>query len=251
MKGPFVTSNGDDIYEQDNLLQWILWLTVTFYIIATLFYIGIFINNVQIEHTYVKHPSTPGTLTSDRYNLYWVAYFLTIVVAVFFPVVLMLMILFRETYGCNVFNTVVFVIAFSAHLFAVIVLLTAYVQANKVESDPNNPANSKLWCCLHEIYSNPINDCPNVTPCIGPNVPASLSELQIDPDFLWIFWLNVYFLVLHVVFGGVIASYWQSPTKDYVYKKMDDEDVESKISIVSSASVLSSRRGATLRNFRK
>lgn len=231
MKGPFVSKSGEDIYEQDNLLQWVLWLLIFFYIIATLFYIGIFINNTQFEHTYVKHPSTPGTLTSDRYNLYWAAYFITVVVAVFFPIVVMLMILFRETYGCNLFNTVVFILAFSAHLFAMVVLTTAYIQSNTLEADPNNPANSKLRCCLPEIFSNPINDCPNVTPCtgLGGSAPASLSELSTNSDFLWVYWLNVYFFVFHVVFGGIVASYWQPQKEEYMYKKMDVDDEDPMI----------------------
>ena len=217
MKGPFVLNDDTDIYDSDTLLQWLIWLIILFYSLVVVFYIGIFINNTTFEHTYTKHPSSPGILSSERYNLYWFVYAITVVVAALFPILAMLMVLFRDTYGCNVVNTIILFLAFAAHLFAFIVLTSAYIQCNHAFS-PDNPCNSHLLCCVPSIYTDPVNDCPNVTPC--DTGPSLLSELSADPDFLWLYWTNAFFFIFHVVFLGVIVIYWNRDTKNIIEREL-------------------------------
>ena len=51
-----------------------------------------------------------------------------------------------------------------------------------------NFCNDPLWCCVQEIYENPVNQCPNTTPCMP---PVTADQLKADPYFIayWVFTL--------------------------------------------------------------
>ena len=240
MKGPFVNKNNEDVYESDQLLQWLLWLIVVFYAIMVIFYVGVFINNTQFEHTYTKNPSQPGILTSQRYNIYWTAYMISVIVALVFPIVAMLLVGLRNIYGMNILNTTLLILIFSAHLFSVVVLTSAYIGCNQ-PFNPNNPCNAKKLCCVEEIYTDLIHGCPNVTPCS--TGPMQLSDVLPDPDFVWIYWINIYFFTFHIVFLTLILMYWNRPQPN---GENDDDQLP-----ISTKFTKSSSRGGLVKDHKK
>lgn len=203
-RGPFFIAPDDDVYENDRWLHWLLWFIVGVYVVTVLLYGAILVNNTAFEHTYVKHPSAPGVLTSARYSLDWWAYSVMSMVVVVFPLVVMLWIIFRKQYGCNVLWFIIFLLAFIAHTGGCVVLSVSYAQCND-DGQANNPCNSKLWCCAPEIYTNVANDCANALPCTP---PVTLGELTPDADFVWFYWTSIYFALFHIVFAGIVISYW-------------------------------------------
>jgi hypothetical protein len=234
-RGPFYISATQDLYEKDRWLHWLLWFIVGVYVVAQVLYTAVLVNNTAFEHTYVKHPSNPGVLTSDRYTLEWWAYTVNSMVVVLFPMVVMMMIIYRKQYGCNVFWFLVFFLAFAAHTAGCVVLSVSYAQCN-ADGQANNQCNSKLWCCAPEIYSNPANDCANTLPCTP---PVTLAELTPDVDFVWFYWTNIYFALFHIVFAGLVISYWWSDAdpetainEDYT----DEEEVEGEEYVSSRVS---------------
>lgn len=124
-------ANDYDMYETDSLLNWVIWLLVIFYSVVTVFYIGILINSVLFRYTYVD-PSMPipGTLISDRYDIYWVAYLLTIIVTVLFPSAILMMTLYRNVYGCNIvwFSGILLFVVL--HVFSLFIQTIDYFQCD-------------------------------------------------------------------------------------------------------------------------
>ena len=169
-------------------------IVLSFYIIASLFYVGIFINNSNREHTYFKNPSIPGTLYSERYDVYWFAYFFSVVAVTLIPVAVLMLMLFKN----NVALYVILGLFVILQLFTVVIFSGAYVECNN-DHQAGNPCNDKRWCCAPEVHAVPGNKCPNYTPC--PGGPFNRQELHPDPDFVWIYWFNIWFLVVHILLG--------------------------------------------------
>jgi hypothetical protein len=212
MIGPFVTSDGTDIYTSDRLLQWLLWILISVMCVCSLIYVGIIINNATFEHTYTKHPGSPGTLSSERYTFYWWVYWASTIVIVLAPPLAMFMILFRTTYASNLLVMLLLLLLALAHVFVLVSLVSAYATCNR-NGYPLNPCNSNLYCCIMEVYTDPVNDCPNVTPCPpGPEGPSTIGELKANEDFLWVFWINVFYFVCFIVLTGVFLFYWTLPS---------------------------------------
>lgn len=200
--GPFYykSPNGDsdiDLYEREPLLNWVIWLLVIFYAIIIIFYIGILINNVVFRYTYVD-PSlpTPGTLISDRYDIYWVSYLLTVIVSVLFPSAVLMMILYRNNYGCNVvwFSGILLLMVF--HVFSLFIQTIDYIQ------------------------------------CDGP------CSRDFN-TFLWIYWLNVMFLIVHLLYATIIGLYWASniPFVRKQLSKPEPEPDQNQVTDVESRMV--------------
>lgn len=204
--GPFYDEK-EDLYETDRGLHWFLWLLVIFYTIGLLLYVAVVINNISRPHTYFKNPGTPGQLFSLRYDIYWVVEFLSVIVVFLFPLCVMLMIIYRNVYGCNIGWTIVFFILFGLHLFTVVTLIGAYAECNQDEQFAN-PCNDYKWCCVPAVYSVLANMCPNSIPCAAPGSPTTRAELRANADFLWLFWMNVFFFILHVLYLAVVFLYW-------------------------------------------
>ena len=232
MSGPFYR-NGVDTFETDTLLNRMIWLLLIFYTIVVLLYVGVFISNSSREHTYFKYPGAigpgPGTLTSDRYDLYWFAYFFSTIAIIAVPFTILMMIVYRESYGCNVGWTVTLVILMLLQVFTMFVLFGAMVQCNH-DGQVGNPCNSKLWCCVPAIVSVLANECPNFAPC--PGGPFTRAELGMDSDFLWVFWINLWVLAVNIIYIIMIAWYWTKDTENTVETvEVEDPQVE----VVSSS----------------
>lgn len=190
--GPFYfkSPNSDkDLYESDSLLSWVLWVLVIFYALITIFYIGVLVNSTTFRHTYID-PSlpTPGTLISDRYDVYWVSYLLSVIVTVVFPGAVLMMVLFRDVYSSNIIWLLGILILMVFHVFALFILTIAYI------------------------------DCDG--PCA--TEPGT---------FTWVYWLNVLFLVLHVLYLVIVGIYWSSdvPIESSIAEVEVEEDVEARV----------------------
>jgi hypothetical protein len=203
--GPFNKVRPDhDQYLADRRLYWLHWILIAAYGLAVLFYLVGPVNSTRFEHTYVKHPTAAGILTSQRYTIFWFAYAMATGCVVLVPALIMTLLIFRATsFGCNVAWFSIFVIIGVIHVFSLLVLSTAYVQCNK-SGQRDNPCNSVVWCCDPAIAADPINDCPNTLPCAFASVPT----LYPNADFIWIFYANVYFFLLHLAYVSLVLTYW-------------------------------------------
>jgi hypothetical protein len=116
---------------------------------------------------------------------------------------------------------VVFIFAFFAvSVFAFIGFSTFYGKCNQ-NGQVDNPCNSIVWCCVPTIYSNPENLCPqgnypcecpyniaNIVNC--PVYPSTTAGLAANPDFLWIYFVHLFFTIA----DGVLLIF-------YMYRLFD------------------------------
>jgi len=248
MAGPFY-HNDTDVYEEDGTLHWLLWILLVFYGFIVVFYLAVPINNSSRKYTYFESITPPGTLSSDRYDIYWFAYVFSIVAAIGIPFSLLVMIIYRKTYGCNVGWTVTMIVLALLQLIALFIMFGAIIQCNH-DGNPENPCNSHLACCVPEYLSIAANGCTNFAPC--PAGPYTRSELGWNNDFLWVFWTNMWFVAVNGILLVTIALYWvQTPTKqDAVVQDVIDEEslVESNIKPVSKGAMIKRSHGLVKRN---
>ncbi len=172
----------------------------------------VLIQNVQVEHTFHK-ANVHGVLYSDRYvSAYWLAVFLMTFRPLIFVVVCSLL-LYRNTTccgnkatACSAFWVVLLVLFVLADLLSFAIMSSFWTKCNGL-GQAGNPCNSYKWCCAANIYSDPSNLC-SITAACDPVV--TLSELQPNVDFVWLFSVSVAFAAFDVFFLMVPIALWLS-----------------------------------------
>lgn len=161
----------------------------------------------------------PGQYFSLRYHdLQWVACMMYSFKFLFAFVVYAL-ITFRRSRGCFHVWFVLLILLTLIEAFVFFALIPYYANANK-SGARDNKFNDPHWCCRPEIFTNPVNGCPNAGPCSFP-VPG----LGANADYVWIFWTSLVFLLLDIVmvafFSGALGIH------PYRYSRYSsDEDAE-------------------------
>lgn len=204
-------------YNTRPLFYWFLWIFVIVYIIGSFLYTALFVQNNASKYTYFKNPGMPGAeLSSKRYLFVDIAVRLSIIGHVIIPALVMCMIFFKKSLGCNIFWIILFAIAFLCILVGLFGLSTDYAGCNG-NNQYGNLCNSLDWCCVETVYSQPYNGCPNVLPC---DVPRIQEDLNPNPDFLGLYWTGFILWFFDVVFIIVIGWHWSmDPEEDLEYWK--------------------------------
>lgn len=199
-------------YETRKVLFWFVWIFTIVYVIGVGLEAGLFANNLSSVYTYFKNPGAPGAaLTSFRYTFPDIAVRLLLLGHTLFLVFFLSMVLFRTSFGCNVFWFILVGICILLVFLGLIGLAPSYVECNG-QNQYGNLCNSGDWCCVEEIRLNPVNSCPNVLPCVPPKAASDLSP---NPDFLGLFWTNFVLMLMQFVVVIVVFVYWWTEVTPY------------------------------------
>ena len=217
--GPFV-KNGVDMYETDSVMQWTTTIFQLLLWIGFFIYVGVAINNFSFKHTYTENPGVPGVLTSTRYSPRWFLVMLSVLAVGLMIFFISFMVIFRFSYGCHMLWFILYFLAFALLVVVVALLGSDYASCNTTK---DNLCNDKRWCCVY--FSDPANQCPNPTPCVG----VTASDLVPSTEFLWMFWTLVAVGALNFFFLLVLIIYWFSPAPRVVEipKEKEEEDEEA------------------------
>ncbi|MDB9801210.1 hypothetical protein OAB94_02410 [Flavobacteriaceae bacterium] len=172
---------------------------------------------MAFENTYFKNPGDPGTFSTDRYEFNWILMSISVAILVLIPMAIFFMLIFRQNYGCNVVWFTVYILFFLGLIFIIAAFGIQYSSCNAANS-PDNMCNDYRWCCVN--YINPLNRCPNVTPCSGVTEP----DLVPNEEFLGVFWTIVSLAFMHLLFLIVLIIYWVSPSEA---PQNDDNEVQT------------------------
>jgi hypothetical protein len=196
---------GDSFKER---LIWPFWISVVVYILLQAAFIGVFINNVRVPHSWFLNPATPGAqLDSQRGSVTTVSLRMAIIADIFFVFCLMGVIAFRSNYGGSIFFMFMIGGCFLVSLYAITALGANYSHCNTQDNIYGNLCSDKRACCVEELRANPANRCPNPLPCTDPEV--LMSDLVADPDFLGIFWIHfANWFVFQMPWLIVLLYYW-------------------------------------------
>lgn len=201
--GPFF-KNGVDLYIYDRGIRWFVNIFLFLLVVGYVIYLGVFINNYPVRHTYFKNPGMPGTLYSERYNFNWFMISFSIIGQGLLFAFVFYMLSFRENYGCHMLWFILYIIIFLVMIFVLIMLSIQYAECNG-DDNPTNICNDLQWCCVHN--TNPLNECGN-DPCDPPKLE---SDLRPNAAFLGLYWTNAAVTILHFIFLVVLLVYWFTP----------------------------------------
>jgi len=165
----------------------------------------VLVMNNTTPHTYFKvFPG--GTLFSERYiTTRWVFLMLALL-RILVPITVLSMVLYRRSFGCTVVWMVALVLLVIVDTLVLVALGIDYGGCNG-QNQFGNLCNSidPEWCCVPEIFSNPLNMCPNSLDC----TPAvALVDLGPRSDFVWLFYVTLAFVVLDYILLLVPLWLW-------------------------------------------
>lgn len=188
-----------DYYTLKSPWYWVINVFMIFYALSILAY-AVVILNTRSTDTYFP-ASLVNVYYSQRYvSVTWWALFFAAAHLLMYPFVMM-MITFRRSHGCSVFwFSLIFILTVMSS-YTVLALGRDYRMCNSVSGDQrDNLCNDKRWCCAPEINANMANACPFSGGVTCPDFPDinSAADLQIDTDFLWLFWPNVIYLLADI-----------------------------------------------------
>lgn len=198
-----------DYYIPTNAWYWLIQILWIVYAIAIPCYI-VLILDAYIPDTLFQPDLPAGTYFSMRYTSFWWVVMFMSGFKLLMPILTTMATMWRANRGCAVMWVVFLFAFFAVSLFVFIGLTTFYATCNQ-NGQVNNPCNSISWCCVQQIYSNPENICPqgnyacecpanivNVVDC--PVYPPTIAGLAPNPLFLWIYFVNLFFLIADGVF---------------------------------------------------
>jgi len=165
----------------------------------------VLLQNATVTHSY-DTPNNQGILWSDRYNsLYWAALFFSSMRG-FVVLIVSSMTLYRNITcggapGCTIFWTTLLFGIVMLDLIGFAILGSFYSRCN-MTGQHGNPCNSKLLCCVPEIFNDPSNMCGSNVGC-----PVPLS-IEPDVDFIWLFWTSFGFNIVNLMLMGVPLAMW-------------------------------------------
>lgn len=219
-------------YETRQVLFWFVWIFTLLYVVGVGLEAGLFANNLSSVYTYFKNPGAPGAaLTSFRYTFPDLAVRFLLLGHILFLVFFLSMVLFRTSFGCNVFWFIMVGICILLVFLGLLGLAPSYVECNG-QNQYGNLCNSNEWCCVEEIRLNPINSCPNVLPCVP---PKAASDLTPNPDFLGLFWTNFVLMLMQFAVVIVIFVYWWTEPTQYDWDLIESIREKYRITAASRA----------------
>jgi hypothetical protein len=199
-------------YDKSSAVFWCIWVWFGLYLVGTILYVGLFAQNLSSVYTWFKNPGAPGTsLSSKRGTFGDVSIRLSIAANIIILGIICSWIMFRKNFGCNVIWAIFYFIMLLMTLLGIMGMGQMYSECN-AQLQYGNLCNDLNWCCVNEIFANPLNGCPNVLPCA---IPKTLNTLNPNQDFLGLFWLNfVLFLFQCGMLVFLMYSWSKSPTFD-------------------------------------
>lgn len=166
--------------------------------------------NLNITHTVLIPPGTPGILRSLRYTFrYWLI-FLDVTQGLLLFAALATSMFSGKNRFCSGFWFVFFIIMVIAFIIFFVVLAREATNCNGPD-EAGNICNHPLRCCDPAFNGNPASGCPGPTTCndVVPKFPGIVPPITIEklgwsPDFVWLFWTTLTFVVLDVVLLVVV-----------------------------------------------
>lgn len=205
-------------YDEKRNFYWFVWVLVVGYVAGILLYVGVFVQNNSMTHTWFANPGLPGSeLTSFRGTFTDVAIRLSIIAHILCVAIIICMVIYRGNYACSSMWFILYIVTFLMTLIGFGALLASYVHCNG-QNEHGNPCNDRKYCCVPEIYANPINRCPNTLPC---DPPVLVEELCPNADFLGLFWVNTLLMLFFQV--GFIVMAIMNNRRDGEYEEEEDE----------------------------
>ena len=208
-----------DYYTKQSPWYWTLQFVVTLYGMGALAYLVLIQNSHVVNTVFNSLPG--GTYYSWRYVTFvWWALMLSCAKVLTYPFV-NAAILFRGTRGCTIFWHTLLALLVIIDVVVMVGLGTQYAGCN-MNGEPGNICNDPRYCCALEIYTVTSNGCFNNFACTP---PVTLSELQPNADFLWLFWTNFTFLIVDMlIFLFFSLSFMYCPVYTLSASALDDDD---------------------------
>lgn len=194
--------------------------------------------HVAVRHTYFDPASSMGVLVSDRYvTVTWWALAVS-TLQLFVPALVYFVWIDRwlQKFGWVSLWVVLIGLAVVLQLSVVIKFGRDYANCN-AQGEFGNLCNDLLWCCVPEIYANPINQCPPgpCTVAVPPvPIPATIGDTSPEPMFAVLLWFNVSFLAVSlliflILLGTLIYEGTYTVLHKVRRKKVDEYGEEDTI----------------------
>jgi hypothetical protein len=209
-----------DYYLATNAWYWVIQVIWVIYMMGIPCYI-VLILNTEVVDTLFRIDLPYGTYFSMRYTSFWWVVMFMSGFKLFTAIIWPLATLFRLSKGCSIMWLVFMFLFFSSGVFVFIGQSVIFGKCNQ-NGQVDNPCNSRTWCCVPEIYMNAENLCnqgPYPCPCPDditnvlncPVYPTSISQLNPDVDFLWIYFVNLFYTIVDAgMFGFYIYSFFDA-----------------------------------------
>lgn len=196
-----------------------LYIFISIYLIGVLIYIGAFIQNLSVTHTYFSSLGSPGDeLVSYRGTFVDVSIRLTVLAHIFNVAFILMMIAYKEKNTCYIVWFSLYVVAFIMIFMGFSAMTNEYWYCNG-QNQQGNICNSLVWCGPVEIQSNLANGCPNPLPYSDPII--LLGELRPREDFVGLYWLNFILFIMSLGFIIAMIVFWKR-------REEEEEEVEEK-----------------------
>jgi hypothetical protein len=195
--------DGRSYYDQKSWLFYVLQVTLIVYGLGVIAYL------VPLQNAAVTDTHFPGTSSGVHYtqryiSMQWWALFFSAFHILGF-VCICIIFLYRNHYGCFLGWFILFFIIVILDACTVIVLGASY---NRCNTERDNLCNDLRWCFVPSIHAIATNGCPYTGPDFIHDAPTVLTvnDLYPNPDFLWLFYVNLFYLLLDVLFVFFFAG---------------------------------------------
>jgi hypothetical protein len=177
-------------------LRWMLTLVSLAYLglIIAYFLTGPLL--LDLRHT-TQFPATgPVGLHSARTG-FTLAGFMCLATIIFMPVLVLLSVRFTGQRGQSQVIIAAMLILLALHCFGMMTVAQARATGN-APGNPNNPSNSKEYCCIPEVFNDPASQCDNSASCPAPDKPTLLNQLESNTPHTTIFAMSFVFIGLDI-----------------------------------------------------
>lgn len=213
-------------YDTNNKLYYFFWIFLVLYAVGAGAVLLVFVMNNSVPFTWFKNPSTPGAFLYSARGLFLdVSVRLMIIGHLMYCGLLLMFIIGRQNYGCNIVLMILFAVVFLFTIFALASLGEQYNTCNQ-QNQYGNMCNDANYCNVNEIRINPANGCPNPAPSPTPVLWQSLGP---NSNFLGLFWTNFALCIMQLIFVGVIMWAW------FTSPDASEEEPEKAVIVTPSA----------------
>ena len=212
-------------YDKLTWVYWVVWGWFALFLIGNILYVGLFVQNNSSTYTWFRNPGAPGTMLSSKRGTFEdISIRLSIIGNLVTLAVVCSWIMYRQNFGCNILWILLFGVMIFMTLLGNMGMGRFYNECNG-QLQYGNICNDQNWCCVNEIFGNPLNGCPNTVPCA---IPKSLNDLHPNQDFMGLFWLNFIMLVFQCAFLVFTIIFW-TKSEGGTTKQEDDNQLNTEV----------------------
>lgn len=161
------------------LAKFALTLAILAYIALIVCYVLLGPLSIDIRHTHQYPAVGPTGIQSARDSVAITGIVISMTILLM-PFLAMLSVHVTGRTGWSFLVAACMITLVALHIFSFMTMVYTRGTAN-TPGQPNNIANSELYCCVPEVYNNPLSQCDNNGPCVLPL--ASHPDVTVLPAF--------------------------------------------------------------------